>query len=141
MGIFEWVKGQTGIWGPSLLDLYLQNAGWINAVFLVYGVVLLLSWQNLSRIYDSLVAQIVEQAKVNNKSGKKRKKTVHLSDFHLSWEEAIRSSRFPFVARQMGFLIYRSTPEKIRALITDRELVQHCAARMKQMDIHLKVEK
>ncbi len=97
MGIFEWVKGQTGLWGPALLDLYLQNAGWINAIVLIYGMLLALSWLNLARVSDALVEQILEQAgsMKGAKAKGKRKKTVHLGDFELSWERALSSASSP----------------------------------------------
>jgi hypothetical protein len=136
MGIFEWVKSQTGAWGPALLDAYLQNSGWINALFLAYGLVLWLSWQNLSRIQDGLAALIVEQVRAGNQAGRK-KKVVHLTDFQLSWEEAAGYSRFPFIARQTGILIHRSTPENLRALISERDLLQRCASRLREIGFQI----
>ena len=95
MGIFEWVKSKTGVWGPAILDFYFQNAGWINAIIVAYGILLLLSWQNLSRVSDSLVDQILDQAKeirIGKAKGDKPK-VVHLSDFQLSWDQAFASSK------------------------------------------------
>lgn len=139
MGIFDWVKSKTGVWGPALLDLYFQNSGWINAIVVAYGLLLLLSWQNLSRISDSLVDQILEQARgIDVTKGKGNKpKIVHLSDFKLSWEGAFVSSKFPFIAKQAGLVIRRSTLENVRALISDRDLILRCSRRLDKMGIHL----
>ncbi len=143
MGIFEWVKGQTGVWGPALLEIYFHNAAWLNTLFVLYGLLLLLSWQNLARIRDALAEQILEQAgrkiKTNSTAGKS--KTIHLSDFSLSWEEAASASKFPFVAKQNGFLIYRTKIEYIRKLITEQELIHRCARRLDEMGIRLEREK
>lgn len=139
MGIFDWVKSKTGIWGPVLLDLYFQNAGWINAIVFAYGLLLLLSWQNLSRVSDSLVDQILSQAKeirVKQVKGSKPK-IVHLSDFPLSWDQAFASSRFPFIAKQTGFLIHRSSLENVHRLISNRDLIQRCSRRLDKMGIQL----
>ena len=108
MGIFEWVKNKTGVWGPAILDFYFHNAGWINAIVVAYGILLLLSWQNLSRVCDTLVDQILDQAKeirIGKTKGDKPK-VVHLSDFQLSWDQAFASSKFPFIAKQTGFFIH-----------------------------------
>ena len=140
MGIFEWVKSQTGIWGPALFDAYLQNSGWINALFLAYGLVLWLSWQNLSRMHDGLATLIVEQARARNQAGSKTP-VVHLTDFPLSWEEAAGYSRFPFIAKQTGILIHRSTPENLRALSSERDLLQRCASRLREIGLHMEPEK
>jgi len=139
MGIFDWVKSKTGIWGPALLDFYFHNAGWINAIVVAYGLLLVLSWQNLSRVSDSLVDQILDQAKEirsNNAKGNKSK-VVHLSDFKLSWDQAFVSSKFPFIAKQTGFLIHRSSLENVRTLITDRDLIQRSSRKLDKMGIQL----
>jgi hypothetical protein len=139
MGIFDWVTSKTGVWGPALLDLYFQNAGWINTIVIAYGLLLLLSWQYLSRVCDALVDQILEQAMKINVTGKKGKqpKMVYLSDFQLSWERAFASSRFPFVAKQAGIVIRLSSLENIRALISDRDLVQRSYHQLAKMGIQM----
>lgn len=143
MGIFEWVKSQTGVWGPLLLDVYFRNAAWLNTLVVAYGLLLLLSWQNLYRISDSLSGQILEQAggKTGAGAGNKKQKIVHLSDFDLSWEKAMASSKFPFLAKQAGVLIHRSTPDNARALITERDLIQRCAHRLGELGFLLEREK
>ncbi len=139
MGIFEWVKTKTGIWGPALLEYYLQNAWWINTIVVAYGFLLLLSWHNLSHMSDVLADQILEQAKdmksENKKDGKPR--LVYLSDFQLSWERAFVSSKFPFVAKGSGFIIRRSNPENIHAMISDRDLIQRSSRRLNEMGFRL----
>lgn len=143
MGIFEWVKSQTGVWGPALMDIYLRNAGWVNTLVVAYGLLLLLSWQNLSKISDSLIDQIVEQAgeKFGANAKTKQPKTLLLSDFDLSWEDAIAESKFPFVAKQTGLLIHRSNPGNIRALITDRDLLRRSVHRLEALGLQLEQEK
>jgi hypothetical protein len=139
MGIFEWVKSKTGVWGPVLLDIYFQYAGWINTIVVAYGFLLLLSWRNLSRMSDYLVDQILEQAKVmkDRKENGGEQKVVHLSDFSLSWEQAFASSNFPFIANQTGILIRRSSLENVRTLIEDRDLIQRSSRKLDKMGIRL----
>jgi hypothetical protein len=143
MGIFDWVKSKTGVWGPALLDFYFHNAGWINAILVAYGLLLLLSWQNLSRVIDALVDQILEQAKqaegAEGKAGKP--KVVHLSDFQTSWEDAFASSKFPFVAKGSGLIFHRSNLENVRALISDRDLIQRCSRQLDQIGLRLERSK
>jgi len=139
MGIFEWIKGQTGLWGPALLEFYFHNAGWINGAVLIYGLLLILSWLNLARVSDALVEQILEQAG-NMKSAQtkgKGRKTVHLGDFELSWDKAFALSKFPFLAGQSGLLIRRSNLENAQALITDKDLIQRCARRLDALGLRL----
>jgi hypothetical protein len=139
MGVFEWVKTRTGAWGPVLLDFYLQNAWWINSIVVAYGFLLLLSWQNLSRMSDELVGQILEQAKRMEAGKKKSRKhrLVRLSDFQLSWERAFASGKFPFVAKGSGFVIRRSNPQNIHAMISDRDLIRLSSRRLNEMGFRL----
>jgi len=139
MGIFDWVKSKTGVWGPALLDFYFHNAGWINAIVVAYGLLLLLSWQNLSRMSDSLVDQILEQARVIKvaKGKGSNSRVVHMSDFQLSWESAFASSKFPFIARQAGFMIRRSKLENVRELISERDLILRSSRQLEKMGIRL----
>lgn len=139
MGIFEWVKRGTGAWGPFLMDLYFEHAGWINPIILAYGFLLLLSWQNLSRILDSLTAQVLDQAR--RMSDPQRKpadlKPVRLGDFDLSWEEALSASRFPLIARNAGFIPRRSTLANLRSMVADQDLIQRCARPLRQIGFSL----
>jgi hypothetical protein len=143
MGIYEWVKSQTGIWGPALLQLYFRNSILINTLVLVYGLLLLLSWLNLSRILDALVEQVVEQARnlLDRSSRNDTPKIVQLSDFQLSWDRAFAASRFPFIARQTAFSFRRSTVDNARELIKDRELIQRCSRHLENDGLEIKKEK
>lgn len=139
MGIFDWVKSKTGIWGPVLLDYYFENAWWINAIIVVYGLVLLLSWHNLSRITDALVEQILLQTRNMKKKNEKDNKPfrIHLNDFQLSWEQAAASSKFPFIARGTGLIIRRATLGNIQSMISERDLIHHGSSRLKEMGFQL----
>ena len=141
MGLFEWVKSQTGVWGPALLGLYSQHAWWINSLVVAYGFVLVLSWLNLSRMLDDLVDQIVEQASKRVRAAKSDRdpETVRLSDFHLSWERAAATSRFPLVAKRSAVSVHRSSVETLRELISERDLFQRCSRRLKSLGLDLEM--
>jgi hypothetical protein len=137
MGIFDWVKSKTGIWGPSLLAFYFQYSGWINGIILAYGVLLLLSWLNLSRVRDSLTDQMIKQAQ-EFKNKDKSSKNITINDFKLSWEQAFAFNKFPFIAKQTGFVIHRSTLENARVMITDNDLLRHCSRQLAALGFQIK---
>jgi hypothetical protein len=137
MGIYKWVTSLTGSWGPGLLAAYEANALWINSVVLLYGLVLLLSWQNTERVVDSLVCQIVEQASKIHGGGEHSRRRVRLSSFRLSWEKALSQSRFPLIARQADFLPRRSTLENTRRAISDDYLIRRSASRLRRLWLEL----
>lgn len=132
MGIYDWVTSLTGSWGPSLLAAYQANALWVNSLAVLYGVVLLLSWQNTDRMADALVQQIVQQAQ-KGRSGKR----VRLASLHLSWEAAFAQSRFPLLARQSELIPHRATPASARRAISDADLVKRAARKLRRLGIEL----
>ena len=132
--MYEWVKSKTGVWGPALLDFYFHNALWINTIIVLYGLVLLLSWQNLSRIRDVLIAQILKQAG-------RMPRRLSLSEIHLSWEYGLAASKFPFVATATGLTLRRTTLKNIQGLISERDLIHHSARQLKELGIQLDREK
>ena len=137
MGIFDWVKSMTGLWGPVLLNFYYQYAGWINALVVAYGLLLVLSWQNLSRVRDSLMDQILTQAEEFEGRDKKNPRNIHLSDFKLSWEIAYDAQKFPFMARQSAFIVQQSSLENAKKMISDRDLIKHCYRRLASLGLSL----
>jgi hypothetical protein len=139
MGIFEWVKSQTGVWGPALLEMYYHNAAWINIMVVLYDLVLLLSWQNLDRVSDTLVQQIIEQAQ--GKLSNRKAGAFKLGSFHLSWEQAFAASRFPLVARRTAFWPRKATLENIRMLLTEDELARRGASRFSAAGLHVERKK
>jgi hypothetical protein len=137
MGIYEWVTSLTGSWGPPLLSVYQANALWINGCAILYGLVLVLSWQNMDRIADSLVRQIVAQVPSTSAGRRQAPRRVRLRTLRLSWEEALSQGRFPFIARQSDFVPRRFTPENVRSLITAQYLIKRSASRLRRLGIEL----
>ncbi|MBM3125458.1 MAG: hypothetical protein FJZ87_10370 [Chloroflexi bacterium] len=134
MGLFEWVKSKTGVWGPALLDFYFHNSLWINTIIVLYGLVLLLSWQNLGRMRDILINQILQQAGHTPRR-------LRLSEVHLAWEEALAASKFPFIATATGLTLRRTTLKNIQGLISERDLIHNSARQLKELGIQLDREK
>jgi len=137
MGIYDWVTSLTGSWGPALLSAYEANSLWINGAVILYGLVLLLTWQNTDRIADALVRQIVAQAHRAQGSRHGAKRKVRLSALHLSWDEALSEGRFPLIARQMDLVPRRLNMENLRRTISDDYLIKRSAPRLKRLDVEV----
>lgn len=112
----EWLLSLSGDWGPLLLDFYSRNSAWINTIVVVYGAFLLLSWWNLRRMRDHLRADVMGQLE-------KRPGEVDKEALNIPWDEALRASRFPFIAAEWGFLPRRVSTDNLQALIPVDDLL------------------
>jgi hypothetical protein len=137
MGIYDWVTSLTGSWGPALLAAYESNALWINGLVLIYGVLLLLSWQNGDRILDALLRQVIQKGEAGRRPPGPDLRRVRLSKLGVSWDLALAESRFPLVARRIDFWPRRCTPENVRSMISDSYLIKHSASRLKRLGLRL----
>jgi hypothetical protein len=137
MGIYQWVSSLTGVWGPALVSFYNANALWINTIVVLYGIVLLLSWQNTEHIADALVSQVLAQAaKIPGRESRPRRK-VHLSQFRLSWEDALAHGKFPLVTSQAGFVPRKRTLENVQRAIPNDFLQRRCRPKLARIGLEL----
>lgn len=102
-----------GPWFGWLYDLYDAHALWINIVVIIYGFVIVLSWNNLLGIRRRLVQDLIDQV---------RRAPAGTADLSLiaatlMWDEAVAASRFPLVARQNALWPRRTSVEAVRALL------------------------
>ena len=89
------------------------HALWINIVVIIYGFVIVLSWNNLLGIRRRLVQDLIDQV---------RRAPAGTADLSLiaatlMWDEAVAASRFPLVARQNALWPRRTSVEAVRALL------------------------
>ena len=139
MSIYDWVLSLSGTWGPAMLAFYERNAGWINIIVVLYGLILLLSWQNMDRVISELTEQIMTQAAQIQSSRKKeaKSKKMSLAEFELSWDKALMKSRFPLIAKQTGIIPCKSSLENIRSLVTKDDLFKRTARKLAALGIDI----
>lgn len=116
-----WLTSLSGDWGPWLLGLYLDHSIWINAIVVVYGAVLLLSWQNARRLRDHLRAEVAQQLEG-------RRGEPELDSADVPWGEALSASRFPLIAAEWGLLPHRVSVEALQAVVPLKDLLPEARA-------------
>ena len=98
------VSFALGPWGMKVLYFYLENAAIINSVVFGYGILLVLSHYNFTKIVNHLEEQYKGQ--LGNK-GKKR-------DFQIDVVKGINEAKmFPLVSGQFSFAVRKASKENI----------------------------
>lgn len=117
----HWLKSLAGLWGEPLLNLYIANSRWINALVLAYGVFLLISWWNLRRIRDYLREAIATQVADCD--------DLDAGSVEIPWEQAIQISRFPWIAAEWGLLPRRTSVTALQELMPVEGLLSSLTSR------------
>ena len=94
--------------GMKVLEFYIDHSGVINSIFLIYALLLLISYLNYNRIIND-ITQIIKKELEGNP---KRKK------FIVSWEKTIsKVAFFPFIANQRSFFPKRCAYRNIEKMV------------------------
>ena len=118
----ELVERLFGAWGVQALDFYLANSLWINAIVLLYGLVLAIAWLNLQTIRRKLVSDLVIQIRNHPEIGADSNVNAVLRATTIPWEHAVGEARFPLVAEQWAFGLRRTSVEAVQPLLPDKDL-------------------
>jgi hypothetical protein len=112
------VRGFLGEWGQAILDFYQQNSVWINAIILLYFLIVILSQNNYKQTLTSLILAIEE--KYPGQFDKKTSKEIIriLGKKELPWQAVINTSKWPFIATPRQFYPHAKNESSLKKLIT-----------------------
>jgi hypothetical protein len=109
----------------SLLYFYEAHAIPLDLIVLVYGLVMLMSWLNLVRIYRYLVVAVAKQIHLHpNLSAKSSVQKVG-ELIAIPWEEAVKASNFPLIGSQVGLLPLPKSAAAVEKIVDRTELLGH----------------
>jgi hypothetical protein len=122
------IRGSLGEFGSALLDLYLENAFWINGIVFIYAVILLIAKQGYRKIASAIKLAMMEKygEDIEKKDANWYKKVLEKND--LDWENIASQTWIPVISTKgaLGFRIKSVehlkedfTPEIIHQTITD----------------------
>ncbi len=98
------VSFALGPWGMKVLQFYLKNAAIINSIVVAYGVFLVFSHYNFTKIVNHLEEQF------NKQTAKKSKK----KDIQIDIVRGINEAKtFPFVSGQFSLVARKVSKENI----------------------------
>ena len=108
--------------GRAILYFYQDNALLINAIILVYGLFMFLSWNNLLRIYRFLIVEMAKSAHLSDDLNRKKSNKKIRKIIGVPWEKAIDISPFPYIARIGAISPKRKTVENLQLLFDEKDL-------------------
>ena len=107
-----------------IFDFYAAHSLIFNSVVIVYGFVIVLSWNNLMGIRHRLVEALVEQLRGAPEKLAEAKPERLLDEVVIPWEEALSAARFPLVAKQTALYPRRKSLEAVQALLPADTLIK-----------------
>ena len=109
----------------SLLSFYEANALPLNLIVLVYGMVMLMSWLNLVRIYRYLVVAVAKQIHLHPNLSAKSSVEKVAELIPIPWEEAVKAAPFPLIGSQVMLLPLPKSAAAVKNIIDGEELISH----------------
>lgn len=133
--IRSFVEGMLGPLGRQLLYFYEANSLVINLMVVSYGLIMLMSWTTLVRIYRHLV--VLTARRIHEHPGLSRKSNLKSirETIAIPWEEVVDATPFPLIARMGALIPRRRSVKNLQALLDERELFRHAVALLKGENI------
>jgi hypothetical protein len=116
------IEALLGEVGRQLLYTYEANAYWINWIVLAYGAIMFASWMNLVRIYRYLIVEMAKEAHTSEELNRKKSNKKIREIIGIPWEEAIKASPLPYVARIGDLWPRRKTVENLKKFLDEKDL-------------------
>lgn len=118
------VRRFLGTAGTGLLDFYVQNSLWINALLFAYAVLVIFARRYYSQVARYILAGFIQEH--GDKLSKKSPKEIRtlLSKWKIPWEEGMQAGWFPFVSSPQGLLLRVRSVRTFQKIFTMDRLVE-----------------
>ncbi len=118
------IRGTLGTAGALLLDLYLQNSLWINALLFTYAILVVIARRNYGQVALCILAGFIQEH--GDKLSKKSPKEIRtlLSKWKIPWQEGMQAGWFPFVSSPQGLLLRVRSVRTFQKIFTMDRLVE-----------------
>jgi hypothetical protein len=99
------VRRFLGTAGTGLLDFYVQNSIWINAVLFTYVILVVIARRNYGQVAQHILADFLQ--KHGDKLARKSPKEIRalLLKWKIPWESGMQAGGFPFISSPQGILL------------------------------------
>jgi hypothetical protein len=122
------VEGLLGEVGRQILFFYEAHALTINLLVLTYGLIMLMAWLALTRIYRHLVVLVAKEIHLNTRVNKDSSVKQIRSTIKIPWKEAVNAARFPIISGQTGLFPVRKSVKGVQSMLDEDELITHAIA-------------
>lgn len=99
------IRGALGTTGSQLLDFYIQNNLWINAVLFIYALLVVFARRNYFQVAQFILDDFIREQGDN--LAKKSPKQIRglLLKWKIPWENGMQAGWFPFISSPQSILL------------------------------------
>jgi len=129
------IRGVLGTAGTQLLDFYIQNSLWINALLFTYAILVVVARRNYEPVVQHILAEFFQ--KHGDKLARKSPNEIRalLLKWKIPWKNGMQAGWFPFISSPRSILLRLKndrTFQKILPIdVLVETVVQHTSSRSK----------
>ncbi|NJC96561.1 MAG: hypothetical protein C3F07_11870 [Anaerolineales bacterium] len=118
------VRRFLGTVGSSLLDFYIQNNLWINAILFTYAILVVFARRNYFQIARLILADFIHE--YGDKLTEKSPKQVRtlLVKWKIPWENGMQAGWFPFISSPQSILLRLKSDRTFQKIFSIDALVE-----------------
>jgi hypothetical protein len=118
------IRGTLGDAGTAVLDFYIDNALWINAILLFYAFCLVFAKRAYLKIKQAIKADLV-QAYGESIMAKREKNFVKAVERHrFNWNMLAKETPIPFISPDNSLLFWFKSPNSLKKHFTAERMFQ-----------------
>ncbi|HEY6072629.1 MAG TPA: hypothetical protein VIV15_04355 [Anaerolineales bacterium] len=120
--IDAFIRSMLGGWGNALLDFYIKNNLWINALVLMYGVLVVLGRTCYRRSASFLLNWFTDQYGGNNGPKSPGAMLRFLEQADVPWGAAKKAYWFPLITPPSRFVLYPKDEKTLQRIFSRETL-------------------
>lgn len=118
------IRGTLGDVGTAVLDFYINNAMWINAILLLYAFCLVLAKRGYLHIKEAIKKELV-QAYGESITAKREKNFIKAVERHrFNWNMLAKETPIPFISPDNSVLFWFKSPNSLKKHFTAERIFQ-----------------
>lgn len=102
--IYAFIRSLIGNFGRTLMDFYMQNSFWINALILGYALLVVFAHRNYYVALEKIFFHLRSSNEKFQRDGLKKLTTYDHKK--INWQEIRRSVKFPFISEPKSWGVH-----------------------------------
>ena len=107
----------------------------ISSVIVTYGLFMLLTWNNMVRVYRYLIIEVAKSIHLNKDLSRKSTNKRVRDTIDIPWGQAVEKAPFPLIARLGALYPRRMTAETLQMYFDEKEIVDRALKLLKGENI------
>ena len=122
--IYSFIRGMLGSSGDMLLDFYVANSLWINALILLYAILVAVARHTFDVSRKLVIAFLESQYSQQFEQKKSGSVLNALHKINIPWDQALGHSAFPFMTPPGSIWIYPKNSATFQKLLPLEKLAE-----------------